>query len=63
MDALDAVLGAIGGAALAIVAGPFVQKKRDEGMRKLTPEQAQAVADAMEAEFPELAKVKVAPAK
>ena len=59
MDLADALLGTVGGAALAIIAGPAIQKQRDKAVRKLTAEQAQAIADAMEAEYPELAKLNV----
>ena len=59
MDIQDVLLGTVGGAVVAIFAGPAIQKQRDKAVRKLTQQQAQAIADAMEAEYPELAKVKV----
>ena len=59
MDVVDALLGTVGGAAIAIFAGPAIQKQRDKAVRKLTAQQAQAIADAMEKEYPELAKLNV----
>lgn len=59
MDVQDVLLGTVGGAVVAIFAGPAIQKQRDKAVRKLTAQQAQVIADAMESEYPELSKLKV----